>query len=55
MSTVVLTENEDCSKCKHFELEGIEGVCNHFEMVIEDPEPLCSAFEEIEGAENGQK
>lgn len=45
MSTVVLTEKVDCTSCIHFELEGIEGVCNHFEKVIDDPEPLCSAYE----------
>ena len=47
MSTIVLTEHADCSKCIHFELEGIEGVCNNFNMVIEDAEPLCSAYEKI--------
>ena len=48
MSTVVLTKNVDCSKCKHFELEGIEGACNYFGYVIEDAEPLCSAFKETD-------
>lgn len=51
MSTVVLTENVDCSTCIYFELEGIEGVCKHFGMVIEDPEPLCSAYEKKEESE----
>ena len=45
MSVTVLTDHVDCSKCIYFELEGMEGVCNNFGMVIEDPEPLCSAFE----------
>jgi hypothetical protein len=49
-NTVVLTEQNraDCSKCVHFELEGIEGVCNEFNQVIEDAEPLCSAYEPTE-------
>ena len=45
MSTIVLNQKADCSKCVHFELEGIEGVCNEFHQIIEDAEPLCSAFE----------
>lgn len=35
----------DCTKCIYFELEGIEGVCKHFGMVIDDAEPCsCTAF-----------
>lgn len=37
-----------CDKCIHFELEGIEGVCNFFRFVIEDMNPLCTAFKEKE-------
>ena len=34
-----------CDTCKHFELEGIEGVCNYFEEVIQSIPECCTAFE----------
>ena len=55
MSSIIVKEYRDCTKCQHFELEGIEAVCNHFGMVIKDPEPLCTAYLEIKGVQNGQK
>ena len=45
-----MPKNIDCTNCIYFELEGIEGVCKHFGMVIQDPEPeSCSAYTEEDG------
>lgn len=50
MNTKILNEKVDCTECVHFEIEGVEGVCNHFSQVLEDYEYecLCSAFQKIE-------
>ena len=44
MVAKVVNGQANCSQCIYFELEGVEGVCHFFDFVIEDPEPLCTAF-----------
>ena len=50
----VINQNADCSKCVHFQLEGFEGVCTCFGFVIEDAEPMCSAYKPEANAKDGQ-
>lgn len=45
MTAKVVYDDCTCDMCKHFELEGIEGVCNYFDEVIEMIPEGCSAFE----------
>lgn len=53
MTVKVCSSGDTCDKCKHFELEGIEGVCNFFEEVIQEIPECCTAFELREEDEVG--
>lgn len=49
--TEIINENVECTNCIYSKMNGFELICTEFQEVIEDNEPLCSAFEPKENNE----